>query len=46
MGFIVIMFLSYLTYADPTPDSKGTVPDLASGLYWGVVSQMYFVNNQ
>ena len=39
MGFTVIIFLSYLIYADPTVGSKSTVNDLANGLYWGVVSQ-------
>ncbi len=39
MGFIVIMFLSYITYADPTISSESTVSDLANGLYWGVVSR-------
>eukprot|EP00794_Sanderia_malayensis_P012156 gene12156-13410_t len=38
MGFIVIMFLSYITYADPTAKGDPTVTDLANGLYWGVVS--------
>ena len=42
MGFIVIIFLSYITYADPTQKSKGTVSDLANGLYWGVVSIFFY----
>ncbi len=45
MGFIVIMFLSYITYADPTVTKKSTVTDLANGLYWGVVSEQNKITN-
>ena len=41
MGFIVVLFLSYLTYAEPVIiDGKQnrTVDNLANGLYWAIVS--------
>jgi len=41
MGFIVVLFLSYLTYAEPViigGKQNRTVDNLANGLYWAIVS--------
>ncbi|XP_065063098.1 potassium voltage-gated channel subfamily KQT member 4-like isoform X2 [Rhopilema esculentum] len=41
MGFIVVLFLSYLAYAEPViigGKQNRTVDDLANGVYWAIVS--------
>ena len=45
MGFIVVLFLSYLTYAEPViigGKQNRTVDNLANGLYWAIVSGLIF----
>ncbi len=41
MGFIVVLFLSYLVYAEPIfmkGPEKRTTESLANSLYWAIVS--------
>eukprot|EP00794_Sanderia_malayensis_P012171 gene12171-13426_t len=41
MGFIVVLFLSYLVYAEPvilSDNQKRTTDSLANSLYWAIVS--------